>query len=282
MKTYTFADLKRICPQQGYKLACLESLQGDRLQPNNNIKFKIDKQLGLLESRLKSELYQDGYYYIGLAQTMTKARTPDKYLIYRGKGTPPALEENFNTPKIIDRNIIQTVHADVLTYESALKMQQEISDLKSANKMLELENEFLQAEIEDLKSENLEEVSNATPNDTMSNIKTFMSETMPTITGIMDKYFEQQDKKLNLEEKKLNLQKTNQSKSNPIKRSLIIPASPEHIALITHLHKADTPESLNKLEKELDKLELANRDLYLKICTDLGIEIDESGSENPE
>lgn len=276
MKTYTFTELKRICPQQGYKLACLESLQGDRLQPNNNIKKKVDQQLALLESRLKSELYQDGYYYIGLAQTMTKARTPDKYLIYRGKGVPPVLEEN-NTPQIIrDSKIITTVSADVLTYESALKMQQEISDLKSEVKMLQLENEFLQSENEELNKENLEEQIPAA-NNTVENIKSFMNETMPTITGIMDKYFEQKDRSLNLEEKKLNLQKQNTVSKPIIKRSLIIPASPEHIALITHLHKTDTEDSISKLEKELDKLELANSELYIKVCNDLGIEI-----ENPE
>jgi len=270
MKTFTFAQLKKMIPEQGYKFASLENSQGERIQLNNTVKTKINAQLDLLQKRLNSELYPDGYYFVCMAQTIARAKNPDKYAVVKGKPSKEDLSENKKDLPAIKQPV------EVLTYDAALKMQQTISDQKAEISMLKLEIEMLQQEIADLESAN-KETDLDEGEEKKSGVKTFIEEAMPSITGIMDKYFATEERKLDIKEKELGLKGKQMAKAN-MKRTLVKPGSPEHIALIHSLHKKDTDESLNKLDSELDKLEAANAELYIKVCTDLGIEF-ENGEE---
>ncbi len=272
MKTFTFPELKKIAVKQGYKLASLENDQGERLQFNNTLKTKIDTHLRTLEERLKSDLYPNGVYYICFAQSINKARNPDKYPIVKGKITKE-LSEQLTVRETNKPQIITTVHTDVLTYEQALKMQQTISDLRADVKSLQLENEYLKQEIADMENEEPELQEG---NKTVSNIKSFLDESLPSIMSVADKFFANQDRKLALEEKKLDMKKT---VVHTAKRTLIEPGSQEHLALIRSLNTSKDPTSGERLNKELDKLEVANHAMYLKLCEELGITEEEEEEE---
>jgi hypothetical protein len=275
MKTFSFTQLKKIAADQGYKFASLQNDQGDKLQLNNTVKTKINPQLDLLKKRLDGELYNDGIYYVCMAQTIARAANPDKFAVVKGKITKE-LSEQVN--KKDQKEVIKlSPSVDVLSYDQALAMQQTISDLKAEVQMLELEIEFKDQEIEELKEQVKEGGLDEDGKTPLNGIKSFVEETMPSITGIMDKYFANQDRKLDIEEKKLSMGKTSNTfaKKKDQKRTLIKPGDPEHIALIHALHKQDTDESWEKLQRELDKLEAVNHDLYVQVCKELNIEFEE-------
>ena len=93
MKTYKITDLKRLAAEQGYKLAALENSQGVRILPFNQIKKSITLQLDKIPIRLKSELQDDGVYWVLMAHSINTAKNPDRYPIVKGKVNPEDLKE---------------------------------------------------------------------------------------------------------------------------------------------------------------------------------------------
>lgn len=276
-KIYKFPELKALAKEQGYKLACLEDKNQTRIQSNNPLTLKVDKQLDILESRLKNEIYPDGIYYVCLAQSITKTRNPDRYPIVKGKykATNDELSEN-NKPTIIHQI---TPSVDVLSYESALAMQGEIAELKAEKAQLLYENEILGQKITDLEAE-LKESEGLQENSAPSNTQKFLSELFPSVLPIAEKYFETENRKIALEEKKLQNRFT-QVKNDPAKkteRKIIEPGSDEHLLLIEQLFNTDQDEKLNI---QLDRLQAVDKAKHDEVCERLGIDLNESEEEQP-
>ncbi|RTK97624.1 MAG: hypothetical protein EKK64_01045, partial [Neisseriaceae bacterium] len=152
MKTYSIKQLKTIAAQQGYKMAALETSKGERVQPFNKISVPINKQLDTITNRLMADLFDDGIYYVLMAQTINKSKSADRYPIVKGKLNPDDLKEPTNTPSQ-PITIVQPAQ-EVLTYEAALKYQQTISDLKNDIARLELEKTSLQEQLQEALDEN--------------------------------------------------------------------------------------------------------------------------------
>lgn len=269
MKTYSINQLKKLSKEQGYKLAALENQQGKRLQAFNKLTTKVDTQLNTIATRLSSEIYEDGIYCILLSRTINGMTDADRYNIIKGELKPNHIELK-ETP------IIHAKAEEVLTWASALSMQQQISNLTAEVKQLKFENNLLQSQLDALEeddSDNLSQGTNSNLNEiTKSPTLSFLSETIPSLLPIIDKYFEQEDKKLQLKELELKAKKT---PLNPIRKPIEV-GTQAHLNIIEHYY---TTNQDDKLSRELDKLEKFNNALYLEVCKKLNIDIEEEEEE---
>ena len=269
MKTYSIVQLKKLSKEQGYKFAALENSQGKRLQSFNTMNVKIDTQLQTISNRLASEIYEDGIYTILLCRTIHTRQDPDRYQVV--KGVLKKEEIPISAPIVLEQKA-----AEVLTWEGALKMQQEISNLKSEVQTLKFENNLLQSELDNIEdSEGLAEGEQKTA-DLKSGAQTFLSETIPQFLPLLDRFFDMEEKKLNLRQLEI------QSKRKPqqAQRKPIQIGSQDHLNIIEHYYNTDQDD---KLSAELDKLEQKAPDIYLQVCKKLNIDIEqetEEGSEN--
>ena len=268
MKTYSITQLKKLAKEQGYKLAALEDSTGKRIQSFNKLTTKIEPQLNTILNRLKSEIYEDGIYNVLLSRTINNCQEPDKYQVVKGTLKPaiiPVISEQ-PTPKA----------AEVLTWEGALKMQQEIADLKGQVQQLKFENNLLQSELDNIDESDLGEgTDQSNPTELKSGTQTFLSETLPSLLPILDKYFEQEDKKLDLKKLELAAKARKASRPQPVRKPIEI-GSQEHLKIIEFYF---TNKQQDKLDRELDKLEAHNESIYLQVCKALGIEIEEEEEE---
>lgn len=269
MKTYSIKQLKTIAAQQGYKMAALETSNGERVQPFNKISVPINKQLDTITNRLMADLFEDGIYYVLMAQNINKSKSADRYPTVKGKLNPNDLKEPVNTPSQ-PITIVQPAQ-EVLTYEAALKYQQTISDLKNDIARLELEKTSLQEQLQEALDENELSGEEMQP----SNLQTFLKEALPSVTPILDRYFDLEEKKLNLLQLKQERKPIQRSSSNKSEHKKIIPivtGSQQHLELIELYYNKKLDD---KLSKELDKLEDFDYELYKQVCNKLHIEIEE-------
>lgn len=282
IKTYTFPELKKIAKEQGYKMACLENQNGDRVQPYNKYDKtgkKLETQFSTIQNRLKSDIVPEGVYYVCFSQTITQSKNPDRYSIIKGdlKKNPSLLEEKPTITNPKETVIVHTKAEEVLSWDAALALHKEISELKSDNARLKAENEQLMAEIESLESEIDEENEGLQENKT-SDVVGFLKETLPSLTGLLQEHFNVRNKELELmQEGKYIKQQTvskPESKKRVIKPQIQI-GSQEHLNLIEEFFTNGNEPMLNL---HLDMLEKANPELYRAVCERLGI-VEEGGEE---
>lgn len=278
MKTYKIADLKRLAKEQDYKMAALEGPHGDRILNFNQIKKKIETQLDLIPTRLKAEINPDGVYFVLMAHNIQGSKSPHRYPIVKGNVKPEELAEI--EKKSIPLSPVEIINntPQVLTWAQALEYQQTIADLKAQVNKYEFENNELHKQIAELEAdldeqETLEEESQ--PNNTL----TFLKEALPSLTPILDRYFETENRKLDLEE--LKLKGGGKSSTAGTKRGTerkdIVPGSQEHLSVIEYYYNKEMDAEMNR---ELDKLERANPETYLSVIQKLGLE--EQGEEQQE
>lgn len=272
MKTYSINQLKKLAKEQGYKLAALENQTGKRLQSFNKLTTKVDTQLNTIATRLQSEIYEDGIYTILLSRTINNMQDPDRYQILKGQLKPEHVEIKEAPP------ILSTKAEEVLTWSSALAMQQQISNLTAEVRQLKFENNLLQSQLDAMEEEdnNLSE-SPGQNTELKSGTQTFLSETLPSLLPVLDRFFDQEDKKLELKKMELAARTKSRIKQQPIRKPIEV-GSQEHLNIIEHYFNTKQEQ---KLDKELDKLEAVNEALYLEVCKRLGFEV-EPGQEEEE
>lgn len=275
MKLYKIPELKRLAKEQGYKMAALEGPDGNRILNFNQIKNKIDLQLDLIPTRLKAEINPDGVYYVLMAHNIHASKTPHRYPISKGKVNAEELAE-------VERKIIPLTPVEVipqtpqvLTWAQALAYQEQIANLKAQVNKLEFENNELHKQVTELEAE-LEETDTLQEGQQPNNTITFLKEALPSLTPILDRYFDTENRKLDLEALKLQ-GKTKSAPAAPKKgteRREIIPGSQEHLNLIEYYYNKEMDQEMNR---ELDKLEKANPETYLQVIEKLGLQ--EEGEE---
>ena len=264
MKTYSIQELKKISQEQGYKICSLENAQGEKIQPFNvPTKTTLVKHLDTITNRLKTDLYPDGLYYIVLNTYVANSKNSKKFPIVKGILNPEELKEQSKPVT----TIIQQSH-EVLTWDSAMKLHQELVELKSEVKRLEYENNLLQQQLEELETES-ESLEDAPAG---NSILSYLKETIPSLMPIVDKHFELQERRLLLEELKLSkAPHTPPQQKKPLQRTKIVAGTQNHLNLIEHYFNTDNETRLNE---ELDKLQNVSEQLYNDVCKKLGIEID--------
>jgi len=248
MQTYTLTELKKLIKEQDYKTAALENLQGDRLLGFNNVKScDINEQFNKIEKRIKSVTIPNGYLNICMAISPTHQKNPDKFLLVKGN-----LSEAAAIPSQPSQIIIEKERsAEVLTWNEALKLHSELAALRE-------ENKALIEKIERYEEEEEETLSEAPPGDNL-NLLSFLKEQSPILITLADRYFNLEDKKLELKKTELDLKNLIKTKTAP---KQITPGSREHLILIETYYNNDNEEALNK---ELEKLQIVDNDLYIKV-----------------
>jgi len=187
MKSYKPNELQAIQKRQNYKhVALFDSFGNAIVKFNTNA---IDPAIRLTEiiTRLNSEGLPDGNYFFKGKNSPSKNVYSDDYLVTKGKA------ETLNEPGPIIP-AAQNFSPDVLSYDSALKMQVE-------NERLKIENLNLLQKIEDLEfqlSENETLSEDAAPN-LFESGKNFLTEIVAMAAPLLDKHFELKEKQLSLQ-----------------------------------------------------------------------------------
>lgn len=260
MQTYTIQEVKKLIKEQDYKTAALENLQGDRLLGFNTLKTcDIHEQLNKIEKRIKSPTIPNGYLNICLAINPSHQKNPDKFIIVKGN-----LSEAAPLPSQAPQQIIieKEKSAEVLTWTEALKLHAELAALRE-------ENKALKDKIEAYEDEENEALSEGPPGENL-NLLSFLKEQSPVFISMADRFFNLEEKKLDLESKKLDLQSLHKTKTQP---KQISPGSREHLILIETYFNNGNEEALNK---ELEKLEKVDKDLFNKVTERLNQQSEEA------
>lgn len=262
MKIYNWKQLKEICGQQGYKLAKLEDSQGNNMTSYNKITYSITKQFLVIQNRLRSEILPDGIYYVCLATKINNSNNPDRYPIQKGRAS--------NVPEIINRNVLNdrehfTLEKNnLLTQESALKMLTEISDLKAQVRELQIENNYLQLEIEELTDgKGLDEDEKDSP---LIQFAGILKEQAPTIVASVSEYFKLQNRKVDLQEKELELKLKNTGGTKKEGFQEVKVGTPAHVAVIKMYSQKGNEKKFNE---EMEKLKPVNKKLYDQLVKEL-------------
>lgn len=276
VKVHTLKEIQDIA--KNYKLCTIEDMNGKKITTWNNIKKPVKEHLADCLSRLKLDIYPNGYYQVCFAQAVRFQKDhSEKYIIC--KGTPPSEPPQYNPQQ--NKNGMNDNKNDLLSVTSALNYITQIAELKTENNRLTMENKQLKDEIAVLEAE-LEEYEReeglAEGNKTTDTMQ-FLKEQGPTLMNALDRYFELQDKKLVLEEKKIDKGLISNPKKNIIRREVkkFEPGSVDHLNYIRLLYKEQKEDLMNK---EIDKLELLAPEQYQAICTELNLFEDEN--ENTE
>jgi len=201
MKVIDVNELKRIQAEQNYRYMGLFDAAEKQLIPFNPNKVDVSTRLREIETRLISPGLIDGYYFVKCKNSAGKNVQPDTYTIYKG----PKLSEGAPPPApVIEPAKFQP---EVLTYESALKLQVEVATLKIENEALKRENAALIEEISELQKESETVLSeNEATNGVWENAKTFLNELVQIGAPLLDKHFELKEKALTLEAMKIQSQ----------------------------------------------------------------------------
>lgn len=272
MKTYTFDDLKKIAREQGYKLAALENMNGEKIVSFNKINKPIEDHLKIIQTRLKSDIHPSGVYNVCLSHSISKNRTPDRYAVTKGNVSAELLEEIENknipvSPVIVEKN------PDVLTWDSAIQMNKTIAEQAARISQLEFENSALQLRVEELEIELEEEGEGLTEGTQGQGTIGAVKDLITNLTPGLDKWLEIEKEKLELRKMEVLLKHQGRPSGTRTKPKIkeIVPGSQEHLKLIQMLAGMDDEISGAKLDKELDKLQAANPALYEQVCNELGL-----------
>ena len=193
MKGYKVSDLSGIQKKQGYKHIALFDQLGNPIVKFNTNAISPAQRLREIETRLISEALPDGNYIFKGKNSPSKNVYTDDYLIIKGKPeilsepaapAAPAAPVNFSP--------------EVLTYESALRLQVENERLKLENANLLMRIEELEEELTSVESENSLLSEEKAPN-LLESGKAFLSEIVTIAAPLLDKHFELKEKQLSLQ-----------------------------------------------------------------------------------
>lgn len=273
LKEYNLGQLNEI--SKNYKFVMIEDINGKKITTWNKATTPIGTHLKECIKRLKMDIIPQGYYYFCFATAPSFFKdSADKYIYLKGK--PPAEGQQLKN----GQDNLPMNKNDLLSVTSALGYITQIAELKTEVNRLTMEvtrlkdeNAILEAELEEAEREE-EGLSKGQPSGTLE----YLKDQAPALMALADRFFDQRDKALALEEKRLITGNNGQPiKKRIIKKIAFEIASPEHIKHIRHLFEQNKEEALNL---ELDKLEQANPELYLQICTELNLLEDETDNGN--
>lgn len=192
MKNYKISDIAGIQKRQGYKHIALFDHLGNPIVKFNTNAISPAQRLKEIETRLNSEALPNGTYIFKGKNSPSKNVYTDDYFIIKGK--PEVLAE----PAPVQAAPAANFSPEVLSYDSALKMQVE-------NERLKLENANLLTRIEELENEifEIQEEKTVLSEDSAPSLfesgKAFLTEIVTMAAPLLDKHFELKEKQLNLQ-----------------------------------------------------------------------------------
>ncbi len=190
-KVYSIQDLNALPLLEQYNYFGLFDQGGGVIIPFNSNKVPGSTRLREIEKRLLSAGCLDGYYIIKCKNSPGVKVVSDNFTFYKGE----KLSEG--TPAPIIQAAPQQFSPEVLSYESALKLQVEVERLKLENTNLRRQVSDLETELANLETEKETLSENAAPG-MWENAKSFLSELVQMGAPLLDKHFELKEKQLSL------------------------------------------------------------------------------------
>lgn len=210
MKIYHISELQDIHRDQGYRHYGLFDQQGKQIIAFNSNRSTANDRLKEIIVRLNSPGLRDGYYIVKAKNSTGKTIVPDEFTMYKGN-----LEEAAEKVIHIQPTApVQPISPEVLTYESALRLQVENATLKMQIENLNKKVADLEEEIKELETNpTLSEDQN---NSMWSGAKELFSQIMEVGAPMWDKQMELKEKALTIEMMKLQNNPTINKQVNPI------------------------------------------------------------------
>jgi len=140
-KKHSIEDIRRMITEAQPKYICLEDSTGSRIIPFNFKDVEFKKHLDKICLRLKSEILNDGNYFVCFGETNSKGASVSKIPYIKGEVLPAAI------------TIEEKETANTMSQDKIIELIRENANLKSENGILENENKHLQSEIEALEDE---------------------------------------------------------------------------------------------------------------------------------
>ena len=196
MKTYEITDIPKIISEGGYKYCALYSQAGNKIIPYNSNRIDVQDRCKEIIRRIEKGGLPDGYYCIKCKTSYSANATADNFYIYNGVFEDQVIEP---TATIIEE---KEVSPNVLTYESALKLNVELASLKLENKNLKNQIEKLEFELSECNDmETLEDG----PKTSMEHLKDMAENLISIGAPIMDKYFQNKQMELQLKAQSIQI-----------------------------------------------------------------------------
>jgi len=194
MKIYSLSDFAKILKDQKYKhIGLFDANDKQIVTFNSTHKTSVDR-LDDIKTRLGSPALSDGFYVIKCKNYVGRAEPTDNFTITKGN---PKEEE---LPKGIEvkEETKESLADNVLSYESALELNNRLNRLELENEQLKKDNEALEAELEEEPEDEPEE-----ENELAENAKTYISQLAEMFIPILNTHYEQADRKLKMDELRL-------------------------------------------------------------------------------
>lgn len=189
-KVYTIQDINALPLLEQYGYFGLFDQGGGVIIPFNSNKVPGSQRLREIEKRLLSAGCLDGYYILKCKNSPGVKVVADTFTFYKGE----KLSEGSTAPMI---QAPQQFSPEVLSYESALKLQVDVERLKLENANLRRQITELESELNNLETEQETLSENAAPG-VWDNAKMFLSELVQMGAPLLDKHFELKEKALSL------------------------------------------------------------------------------------
>lgn len=267
MKINTLPELLKLCKSQKLKYACLVDANENKIVPFNQGQTNIDKQFERIERRFNGELVSNGKYYVLLTDALRTS--PTRHLIIKG---------DVNEVQIIQPQQMQS--QEVLSWNNALQMTNDLAMLKAENLFLQKECELYKNRIAELETdieilEAKQSGGGGFLNEASANAGGLLKENAPLIINFLDKHFSLKEREISLKESAQRKAPAPAQQTSTRKKNMII-GSAEHLQIIRNLAQDESKE--NELNNHLDLLERKDKAAHDAICNELNINYDEPGS----
>ena len=238
----------------GYQHFSLCNGEGKKIVSFNPEKKNVTKKLDEIKKRYAN--LPDGLYQLLCNWNYGGAGSPDIFLLKKGN----APVENVNPVPGPNKPLRERNTENVLSYETALTNIQTIAELQALNRELTSENARLNKELDELETELTEfqnkPLSEGEPGGAMGK---WLSEIIPVLSPIADRYFDTENKKLSIQERE---QYYKYGQKQPIKKGPTIvrknPGPPN-----IPLPDINNPDQLNEF---YDALEQLDENQFLEVC----------------
>ena len=197
MEVYTLdtALIKKLT-DTGYQHFSLCNGEGKKIVSFNPEKKNTQKKIDEIKKRFAN--LPDGLYQLLCNWNYGGAGSPDIFLLK--KGVAP-VEQVLSAPGP-NRTLKENKQENVLSYETALQNIQTIAELQALNRELTAENLRLNTELDVLENElKVFEDKPLSDGEQGGAIGKWLSEIIPVLSPIADRYFDTENKKLSIQER---------------------------------------------------------------------------------
>jgi hypothetical protein len=282
----SFSELARLYSQEKWRYLSLLTIDGEILVPYNNNKVTAENKWKEVKKKFESTLLPEGVYLFKAKNQPGSRGVEDKIFVV--KGNMEKMKREFQSRPLSEEQPRSSVPARlsdppqitpaVLTWDSALKNMQEISELKIENRILKDDLQKEREKIADLEAElndpELEEEEGAA-------LPTWAEQIFPVLDTALNKFFEQRDRELNQREAAMKFYNVPVANGNAIRspQTQMADGNKETLEFLRYMDGLLADNNMEQFTQEMNVLKTNNPTLYGQISEQLvqsGITLDEN------